>query len=173
MKSRIRKQNRSEPGPKFSPPKPPGPRQAIPRASVRGLSIPDRTSNQSTVVDPHQKRLDQLALVAAILALIAADHWTIHCLADTYFTERYCRNYCIVPAIRLYLTPMRWRSFFVQAEKTVPRKRRQPPASLWKGHFSLDGARGLKHPSWNGLKLQYESAGDDNEQDKQYQDCAC
>ncbi|WP_342551994.1 hypothetical protein [Paenibacillus sp. FSL R7-0652] len=72
MKSRIRKQNRSEPGPKFSPPKPPGPRQAIPRASVRGLSIPDRTSNQSTVVDPHQKRLDQLALVAAILALIAA-----------------------------------------------------------------------------------------------------
>ncbi|MBR2565694.1 MAG: hypothetical protein IKE29_13870 [Paenibacillus sp.] len=61
------------PGSKSDPLKPPrGPRRAIPQASVRGLSLPDRTSNQSTVVDSQQNRLDQLALVAAILALIAA-----------------------------------------------------------------------------------------------------
>ena len=43
-----------------------------PRASVRGLAIPDRTSNQSSVDGPTQHTLDQLALVAAILALIAS-----------------------------------------------------------------------------------------------------
>ncbi|MGQ8873974.1 hypothetical protein [Paenibacillus sp. TSA_86.1] len=64
--------NRSEPGPKFSTLKPPGSRPSIPRASVRGLSIPDRTSNQSSVVEPKQNTLDQLAFVAAILALIAS-----------------------------------------------------------------------------------------------------
>ncbi|PZT53582.1 hypothetical protein [Paenibacillus silvae] len=50
----------------------PGSRQVSPRASVQGLAIPDRTSNQSSVDGPKQNTLDQLALVAAILALIAS-----------------------------------------------------------------------------------------------------
>ncbi|MBU5354304.1 hypothetical protein ACN9MH_19895 [Paenibacillus silvae] len=50
----------------------PGSRQVSPQAFVRGLAIPDRTSNQSSVDGPKQDTLDQLALVAAILALIAS-----------------------------------------------------------------------------------------------------
>ncbi|WP_186331732.1 hypothetical protein [Paenibacillus xylanexedens] len=64
--------NRSEPGSKISTPRPPASRQTIPRASVRGLSLPDRTSNQSGVIEPKQNTLDKLAFVAAILALIAS-----------------------------------------------------------------------------------------------------
>ncbi|WP_310853705.1 hypothetical protein [Paenibacillus taichungensis] len=41
------------------------------KASVRGLSVPDKTSNQSSVINT-QRGLDQLAVIAAILALIAA-----------------------------------------------------------------------------------------------------
>ncbi|MDR9747082.1 hypothetical protein RJQ12_16930 [Paenibacillus taichungensis] len=50
---------------------PPGPRQYMKKASVRGLSVPDKTSNQSSVINT-QRGLDQLAVIAAILALIAA-----------------------------------------------------------------------------------------------------
>ncbi|MFB8375351.1 hypothetical protein ACWIE6_10815 [Paenibacillus taichungensis] len=41
------------------------------KASVRGLAVPDKTSNQSTVIN-EQSQLDKLAFIAAILALIAA-----------------------------------------------------------------------------------------------------
>ncbi|SLJ92851.1 hypothetical protein SAMN06272722_1011173 [Paenibacillus sp. RU5A] len=50
---------------------PPRPRQYMKKASVRGLSVPDKTSNQSSVLD-EQSQLDKLAFIAAILALIAA-----------------------------------------------------------------------------------------------------
>lgn len=40
-------------------------------AYVRGLTVPDKTSSQSSTADA-QRGLDQLALIAAILALIAA-----------------------------------------------------------------------------------------------------
>ncbi|WP_405153282.1 hypothetical protein [Paenibacillus sp. FSL K6-0108] len=49
----------------------PGSRQHMIRASVRGLAVPDKTSNQSSVSEI-QHGLDQLAFIAAILALIAA-----------------------------------------------------------------------------------------------------
>jgi hypothetical protein len=41
------------------------------KASVRGLSVPDKTSNQSSVLE-EQHQLDKLAFIAAILAIIAA-----------------------------------------------------------------------------------------------------
>lgn len=41
------------------------------KASVRGLTVPNKTSNQSSVIDT-QHGLDQLAVIAAILVLIAA-----------------------------------------------------------------------------------------------------
>lgn len=41
------------------------------QAYVRGLAVPDKTSSQSSTADA-QRGLDQLALIAAILALIAA-----------------------------------------------------------------------------------------------------
>ncbi|WP_146752138.1 hypothetical protein [Paenibacillus taichungensis] len=41
------------------------------KASVRGLAVPDKTSNQASVINT-QRGLDQLAVIAAILALIAA-----------------------------------------------------------------------------------------------------
>ncbi|RAW14400.1 hypothetical protein DC345_15705 [Paenibacillus taichungensis] len=50
---------------------PPGPRQHMKKASVRGLAVPDKTSNQASVINT-QRGLDQLAVIAAILALIAA-----------------------------------------------------------------------------------------------------
>ncbi|QOS80187.1 hypothetical protein JNUCC31_04405 [Paenibacillus sp. JNUCC31] len=50
---------------------PPGSHRRIHQASVRGLVVPDKTGNQ-TSVSTAQHRLDQLALIAAILALIAA-----------------------------------------------------------------------------------------------------
>jgi hypothetical protein len=50
---------------------PPGSRQRLRKASVRGLSVPDKTSNQSSVIE-EQSQLDKLAFIAAILALIAA-----------------------------------------------------------------------------------------------------
>ncbi|PYE45684.1 hypothetical protein HUB98_07840 [Paenibacillus barcinonensis] len=70
--SRHSVKNRSGPRPKHNPLGHSGSRQVSPQASVRGLAIPDRTSNQSSVVGPKQNTLDQLALVAAILALIAS-----------------------------------------------------------------------------------------------------
>ncbi|MDN8588099.1 hypothetical protein Q0V21_04870 [Paenibacillus sp. 11B] len=41
------------------------------KASVRGLTVPGKTSNQSSVTDI-QHGLDQLAVIAAILLLISA-----------------------------------------------------------------------------------------------------
>ncbi|KOY12623.1 hypothetical protein [Paenibacillus xylanivorans] len=41
------------------------------KASVRGLAVPDKTSNQSSVLD-EQSQLDKLALISAILLLISA-----------------------------------------------------------------------------------------------------
>ncbi|WP_315793242.1 hypothetical protein [Paenibacillus sp. BIC5C1] len=41
------------------------------KASVRGLAVPDKTNNQASVINT-QRGLDQLAVIAAILALIAA-----------------------------------------------------------------------------------------------------
>ncbi|NUU76012.1 hypothetical protein [Paenibacillus xylanilyticus] len=49
----------------------PGPKRRMGHAYVRGLAVPDKTSNQSSVADA-QRELDKLALIAAILALIAA-----------------------------------------------------------------------------------------------------
>ncbi len=50
---------------------PPRSRQNMKKASVRGLAVPNKTGNQSSASDA-QHALDQLAFVAAILALIAA-----------------------------------------------------------------------------------------------------
>ena len=49
----------------------PGPRQHMKKASVRGLSVPDKTGNQSSALE-EQHQLDKLAFIAAILVLIAA-----------------------------------------------------------------------------------------------------
>ncbi|KGP81828.1 MULTISPECIES: hypothetical protein [unclassified Paenibacillus] len=50
---------------------PSGPSKHIKKASVLGLAVPDKTSNQSSVIN-EQRQLDKLAVIAAILALIAA-----------------------------------------------------------------------------------------------------
>ncbi|MFC9710261.1 hypothetical protein ACFTRD_19125 [Paenibacillus sp. NPDC056933] len=50
---------------------PPRSRQYMKKASVRGLAVPDKTSNQTSVATA-QHGLDQLALISAILLLISA-----------------------------------------------------------------------------------------------------